>query len=435
MRPSAASKSVLWQRLFASGSFSRSAMSVGGAAALSQLASIVAMPILARLYDQSAFGHAGALLAYANILAAILLFGLSDAALASDDDEDAVRLTLAGVVVPVLLAPGMIVLTDFFVDTNRFGLGGLPPYASGLATAVVLMLVILSHLQNQLVRVRNFSATAKGYLNLGVTRASMQLAGGAMGFGFAGLFGGELVAQALTNLGLVRAWTKSARRPTSASVGSILSTLARYRRFLLFRTPSSILSATAVGLPALLVIGQFGAVDAGHFNMTAMMLVAPVVLIQKAIGDVFIGQFIGLRREKADATTLIVRVGLTLTGIAAIGGLAIWLLAPWAFSTAFGAEWRASGEMAIACVPWFMAMIIVLPLSQVLIVNHRPDLKLGFDFSYIGLLFLADSIATDNHAGSLTYVEYISWGSALAYLLYVPLLIWSFLRPGSVASP
>ena len=90
-------------------------MSVGGAAALSQLASIVAMPILARLYDQSAFGHAGALLAYANILAAILLFGLSDAALASDDDEDAVRLTLAGVVVPVLLAPGMIVLTDFFV--------------------------------------------------------------------------------------------------------------------------------------------------------------------------------------------------------------------------------------------------------------------------------------------------------------------------------
>lgn len=432
MRLSVSYMHDLRQRLFASGSFSRNAVSVGGAAALSQLTSVASMPILTRLYDQSAFGHAGALLAYSNILAAILLFGLSDAVLASDDDEDAVRLTLAGVCAPIILAPLVIILTDFFIDTNRLGLGGLPPYAAGLAVAVVLMLVLLSHLQNQLVRVRNFSATAKGYLNLGIIRASAQLAAGATGFGFAGLFGGELLARTLANLGMVRAWTKSARRPTSASAGAILTTLARYRRFLLFRTPSAILSATAVGLPALLVIGQFGAVIAGYFNMTVMMLVAPVVLIQKAIGDVFIGQFISLRRKKAETTALIIRVGLTLTGIAALGGFAIWVLATWAFSTAFGVEWHTSGQMAIACIPWFMAMVIVLPLSQVLIVNHRPDLKLGFDFSFIGLLFLADRIAMHNQAGPLAYVEYIAWGCALAYLLYVPLLIWSFRKPGSL---
>lgn len=423
-------------RKLGQGSFLRSVGSVGGAAGISQLAGLAAMPLLTRLYSESDIGASGALLAYANIVAAGLLLGLPDAALSTRNDDDARRLTLGGLVIAVAAIPLVAMLTAWMIDGRRSGLGALPLSAVIPATLLVLVLVAFSHVQTQLIRARQFGVMARGYLELSLIRVAAQLVGGFAALGYGGMIGGELVSRAVASADMARTLWSRPRIWHGDRMRHLVDALRRYRRFLLFRTPSTLLSAVAVGLPALLMIQRHGAAQAGYFNLAAMMLLAPAALIQKAVGDVFIGHFAHqIGDDRKAALLLLWRTAGLLVILAAVGTLALWLLAPWAFATAFGDGWLPAGEMAARCAPWFAAMVLVAPLSQILVVMHRPELKLIYDAAFIALLLGADNFATSNHAQPLAYVTMIAAASAAAYLMYIPLMAWSVARPGVSAAP
>ena len=223
--------------------FIRSIGGVGGAAGLSQLAAIAVAPILARLYPAEAFGQFGVIVAYCNIAAALLLFGLNDAILAAADEVAADQLLTAGVKISAVALVPAVIMSALAVDRGYFGLGPLP--------------------------------------------------------------------------------------------------------------------------------------------------------------------------------------------IAAL-----WFFGEWLFVLIFGPDWQVAGRMAALCAPWIALMLPVAALSQILIVTHRPGLKLLFDAAFVGglaiLQFVYQAAARGDDA--LPFVHDLSIICAAAYALYIPLIAFALWRPGSVAA-
>ncbi|MCW5646677.1 MAG: oligosaccharide flippase family protein, partial [Sphingopyxis sp.] len=173
----------------------RSIGGVGAAAGLSQLAAIAVAPILARLYSAESFGQFGVALAYCNIAAALLLFGLNDAILAAVDEGAADRLLSAGLKISAAALLPAAGLSALAIEKGYFGLGPLPIAALLMIVPLLFCLVLSSLLQASLARRLHFRPLAAGYIAMGWSRAAGQLAGGALGAAYGGLAGGELIGR------------------------------------------------------------------------------------------------------------------------------------------------------------------------------------------------------------------------------------------------
>jgi len=405
---------------------------VGGAAAVSQLVALAVSPLLTRLYPVEAFGQFGAFFAFANIAAALCLLGLNDAVIAAPSDDDADALAGAGLRLTLILLLPVILFSWLAIRLGRFGLGGIPEWGAILVGLEYACLAMLAHLQIGLLRATRYSPVARAYLAMGAGRTAGQLGGGLAGVGFAGLIGGEIAGRLVSIT--VMGWDRrhALARALAIDRSRVVSVVWRYAKFPFFRTPSTVASALAVGAPPLMMLALHGAQEAGYFNLMMTILMGPVALIQRAVGDVFLGHFARrFRSNRHDAMRffLIFLGGLALLGAAS--ALVLWLLAESAFAPVFGSEWARSGEMARLAAPWIALLIVGAPLSGVLNVTHRPEAKAVFDIVYLALLALAYQGGQAFRLGALDLVAVLSLVSALAYAVLVPLCIGSILRPGA----
>lgn len=412
----------------------RSIGGVGGAAGISQLAAIAVAPLLARLYSAEAFGLFGIIVAYCNILAAVLLFGLNDAILAADDEAAADGLLSAGVKVAMLALVPAGVGSAFVIEQDFFGLGALPILALAAMLPILFILVLSSLLQAALSRQLRFRPLASSYVALGWSRAAAQLIGGALGAGYGGLIGGELAGRAIACRTMARGLATRGADILAIPRREWMALVRQYRHFPLQRTPSTVLSAIAVGMPVLMVTALFGAGAGGQFGLMLTMLMGPVAIVQRAVGDTFVGYFgQRYRNDPADGRRFAVRAGLLALMGSAAAGIALWLLGEWAFMLIFGEKWRIAGQMAALCAPWVALMLPVAALSQIIIVTHRPGLKLLFDIAFVGGLWALHAIyraAADGGGDALDFVRDLSLVCAAAYALYIPLIAFALWRPG-----
>jgi O-antigen/teichoic acid export membrane protein len=232
-------------------------------------------------------------------------------------------------------------------------------------------------------------------------------------------------------LGLETNWREILAIPR----GQWTRTVRRYRHFPIQRTPSVLLSSLAVGMPVLMVTALFGAGPGGQFSLMLTMLMGPVAIVQRAIGDTFVGHFgRQYRRDREAGRRLAVRTGLLALAGGAVAGALLWLLGEAMFVLIFGPSWQVAGQMAALCAPWIALMLPVAALSQILIVTHRPGLKLLFDLAFVGGLAGLQFAyhASDRDGDALAFVRDLSLVCAAAYALYIPLIAFALRRPGRI---
>lgn len=414
----------------------RSIGGVGGAAGLSQLAALAVAPILARLYSADAFGQFGVITAYCNIAAALLLFGLNDAILAADDEAAADRLLSAGLKISaVALLPAAIV-SAVAIEAGFFGLGPLPLAALIVIVPLLFCLILSSLLQASLARRLRFRPLAAGYIAMGWSRAIGQLAGGALGAAYGGLAGGELAGRAIACRTMARGLGTRWRDIVAIPRREWAATVRRYRHFPIQRTPSTLLSSIAVGMPVLMVTSLFGTGSGGQFALMLTMLMGPVAIVQRAVGDTFVGHFgKQYRQDRIAGRAFAIRASVLALAGGAIAGAILWFIGEWMFVLIFGPKWQVAGQMAALCAPWVALMLPVAALSQILIVTHRPGLKLLFDIAFVGGLVALQFAYRGATAGddALPFVRNLSVVCAAAYALYIPLIAFALWHPGRVA--
>ncbi len=412
----------LWSWL-QQGSFRANVTVLAAGTAVSQAMTVLASPILTRLYSPDAFGVLAVYTSVVSILVVISALRYELAIPLPEKDETAANLLALSLAIvmamSVLVAAAVWLLSDTLLA-----------WLDSLAIKPYLWLLPLSVLAIGAYQCLNYWATRKKYFStisytLGLRSAAqviIQVIGGVAALGPGGLIAGYIVSQVLG----ISTLMKKSRIPVNMIALRTWTKLAKdYKDFPLFSTWSALVDVIGVQMPAILFAHYFSLDDTGFFALTMRVLGLPATLIGQAVGQTFYAT-VARYQDDAIATRNLIERLVSLLFIPAFLLLAVIILhGPALFALVFGQAWATGGQYAQFLVPWFMLAFVSSPLSTFALVKGKQ--KQGLWFSGVvttlrlgGILLGAQygspalAVILFSAAGTIIYLIYLGWILRLA---------------------
>ena len=244
--------------------------------------------------------------------------------------------------------------------------------------------------------------------------ALLQGLAGALGAGLTGLIGAAVAATMAAAALLWRPLPRWWRAPRA----ELAAVAMQHRDFPRLNTPHAFLGALQDTLALVLIAAWQGPAAAGFWGLTLRYLKAPATLVGGAVSQALYPALAAGGATPAARSTLR-RVMLVLAAIALPLVVLVMALAPWAFEAAFGAPWRAAGELA-RCLALYIGMhFIASPLSVVTMAwgAQAWALKLALVGQLLFVAALATGLALGGLAGG-------GWAVSAAMLAYFGWFFW-----------
>jgi len=363
---------------------------VSGAAA-GQIAMIVALPLLTRLYSPEDFGVLGV---YTTI---VLIFG----SIASFRYELAIPLPRNAKIASGIfqLATACVIstsicLTIFIV----LYIDKIPVWLNLPDIYQVLWFVPLGVLISGLyqvfsyweIRRQSFSLIASAKMQQGVMSALSQTSFGALGLGANGVVAGALIGQSIGFFRLFRkSCTKKPHSLSNVNIRKIKKLAIIYNRFPKYSILDTLANNCSTYLPIIIITAYEGAAEAGFLVLTMRIMQLPMNLVGSAVSQVYLAD----APEKLRAGCLkefTSEVLVNLVKIAVIPTLLLFSLGGEIIPFFFGVDWVRSAELLIWVAPWFLFQLLSSPISMVMHVKKKQKELLflnlyGFVIRVVGL--------------------------------------------------
>lgn len=395
-------------------SLTRATLTLLAGSALAQAIPLLLGPWIARLYTPAEYGQFSLVWTVASNLAVVGCARYEFALALETGAQGAAELlalclrVLLGVTAVALVASGAWVLW------------------ADLPIAAALPLAVLAGAASQ--ALAQWAARAGRFAALAWARV-VQWGGGAVvqvGFGLLqagpwGLIGGATLATGAAAALQARPAPSGGWRGLLAS--QQLREMARkHRDFPLLNTPHAFAGALQDTLAIALLTAWLGAPEAGAWALALRYLKAPASLVGGALAQSLYPQL--ARNTTPQQALSLVRKSFAVLAAIALPLLLLLLLAgPWIFEIAFGAPWRAAGELARSLAPYVALHFIASPLSVVPMAwgVQAWALKLAL----VGQLVFIAGLAVGLKLGGLVGA---GWGVSAATACYFGYFFWALLR-------
>ena len=385
----------LWHRcsaLLPRGHLTRAIATLASGTALAQALTVLAAPVLTRLYTPEDFGALAVFTTFFGVIIAVACLRY-DASIPVADDESVAANLLA-------VAAGVALVTAGVAAVVIAVLGGeaLARSVNTPALASLLWLlppgVLLAGLYNALsfwaVRRRSFGRIAHTRIAQGCGQVVIQIALGIFALGPVGLVLGQIAGQSAGISTFARAlWREDRDALRLIAFRRMMRAAHRYRRFPLLASPAAVLNGISRLSPPLLVALLYGPAVAGWFALAQRVLITPMRLVGQAVAQVYLGQAPALAREDpAELHRLFTRLTARLFWLG-LGPTALILIAgPWLAVVVFGSPWADAGRIMQALTLMSFAQFVVSPISQTLIVFERQDIEIAWDSARVAGIML-----------------------------------------------
>ena len=399
--------------------FARGVSVLAGGTAGAQLMTMLAAPILTRLYTPD---DIGLLAVYAGILSLISVFSSMRYELAiplPENDQHAaniVALSLLTVLCTTLLVSLALLL---FGRSIAFALS-VPDLIPALWLLPVGLLLsgTFTVFSYWAIRTKRFSTIAGTKLRQALATITVQIT--AYTLGPLALLLAQVVGQSAGTTSLAR---PALAHPVFRTVTwkGIAAAAIRYRRFPIYNTWAGLFNAGGTHLPPLLFAAFFNAATAGLFSLAHRVTALPLSVIGSAISQVY---FAGAAEKRRQGTLAIQveRLQKVLPAVCMPPLLLLFLFGPELFSIVFGSAWREAGEFARWMTLSLYMQACTSPLTLTCAIYEKQHLALLMQA--ILFSFRAGAILIGVILGDLLYtVILFSSATAVAYLLFLLLIL------------
>lgn len=347
--------------------FVRSAGILVGGTATAQALTVLALPLLTRLYTPEDFSLLAVYVAMLTMVSVIACLRLEIAIPIPEDDTEAANLLALGFIfasLSALIAAAVVVFfgTAFFQavgqpQMQRFG--WLLPLGIWLAGSYAAF-------QFWSTRKKRFPAIAMTRMTQAGSGLAAQLGLGLVGVGAVGLMLGHAL---MAGAGIINLAWRSLRMDRSIlrtiSLHRMAEALGKYRKFPQYSTFESLANVAAIQLPVILIAALAVGPEAGFVLLAMRAMGIPVTLIGGATGQVYLSHAREeMNKGRLPEFTTEVLSSLARIGIAPLVFIAV--IAPPAFAVVFGEEWRRAGELVMWMTPWFVFKLLSSPVSMVM---------------------------------------------------------------------
>ncbi|MEJ1921957.1 lipopolysaccharide biosynthesis protein [Microbacterium sp. KHB019] len=354
-----------------------------------QLITLMALPLLSRLYSPEEFGYFSLVLALTAIVGPAATLRFETAAMLPAETRDVRALVWNALLVSVgvaLLSGGVLQVITWsgITDLSKYD------YISLWVGAMVLIYALFAIFSQLSLRNRQYALVSqRSVVRAGVTAAG-QLGLGLLGQGAAGLTAGA----ALGNLAGLIAMAKSARTylhyPGRAALGEVWR---NYWRFPVLFTPSALLNALGLQAPLVGFTLIYGVSIGGQLGMAERIVGLPITLVGVAIGQVIDAEVSKRVRERSGGLhRTYVRYSSALVAIAALVALGFGVLGGWVVPWLLGADWALAGTVVQIMAITSAVRLLGGPLSKFLVLLQRPMLTLSMDVLRVVIVALGFSV-------------------------------------------
>ncbi|HYH09761.1 MAG TPA: oligosaccharide flippase family protein [Thermoanaerobaculia bacterium] len=410
---------------FRASRFARSAAMLAGGTAIAHGLTILAAPLLTRLYTPAEFGVLGVFTSFVLVASAVACARFDVAAVAAKERAEAASLTAAAVLVAI---PGTLLATAilaFMVRRRILGFETLPTLGIALAGVAVFCTAVFTALRYWFIREEAFPLMSKIAVYQGIGRVAVQLVLGVAGAGWGGLVGGEIAARAAGIGNMARSAMRSIRDSGAGAMHAMRAAVHRHRAFALYSLPSTLVDTLSLQLVLPLLARYYGTAEAGEFTLVQRLLTVPLAFLSISIADTFHGRAATYAREQPQALrSLFLKTAraLFLVGVGPI--VAVMVLAPFTFEFIFGAEWKRAGLLTTIIAPLTLCQLVVAPISRIVfVVEKLLRRKLVSDAIVLSVVLL--SFAGARALGLSVYGAVACYCASLifAYVIYFLLML------------
>lgn len=392
---------------------------------LGQLVSLLAAPLIARLYGPQSFGEQSALLSIASPMVTLTSLAFPIAIVVARSDTEALILARLAFLGSLTLAP-LAIAAFLLYDNWLLYLLGLETLAAHILLIPLIVILTTMNMSAGYTMARcgahglaakaSVAAAALGNL----TKVMLGLAWPGTLSLIIGNAVGYIVAP-LMNLHLRR---RMATGPNGTQLAELRDVAHFYRDFPFLRAPQNFVAALSQSLPVIALTSGFGTDIAGLYAIAIVLAGAPITLIGNAAQAVLYPRLTEANRQGEDTTRLLAlsTLGLALCGMPFFVAIAIF--GPWLFATLLGPEWREAGVYSALLIPWLwlglmnrpaVSLIPALGLQRGLLIYELVSTVVKL----IGILLSLQWFDSPRWT-----VAIFSSVGALAYLL---LIVWVFL--------
>lgn len=372
--------------------FVRSVAVLAGGTIGGQAISVLASPILTRLYSPAEFGLFQVFLSMVKTVDRTVCGGYETALILPDSEKAASKL----LGVAIHFAVGFALLASLFF--LLFGTDVLRVLdASELQGWVFLVppqlaLVGLSLSFNAFsIRRRRYKSMARAKVAQALSLVVVSIGLGLGGVSFPGLIVG-FMAGWLTSVVFLAYPSRDDLTYANLRWDRRSRAVAhRYREFLTFGAPGRLLNGMVMVMPVFFLSHFFSATVVGYYSLVVRVTDAPLAVLGQAVSQVHTRKVVDLIQRRVAVRPYLLRLIAILGTISIVPTILLMIVAPDLFAWLFGPPWREAGLYVRILMPATAARFMVSTLTPTL--SATENIRLAFlsqtlDFVVTGSVFL-----------------------------------------------
>lgn len=327
-----------------SSSFVVSVLKVGSGQLIAQCLSLISVPILSRIYSETAYGDTALIVSTAGLLVSCCTLGLNMAIMQPKEDEEAkavfTTVTVVGITLCTVFTLGcyaLISVTKLFDVSSHYG------------WALLLMWIYA------VVNMMNSFATAycnrRGKYNtlffnpiIGAgLNFLLAIPLGLLGFGYMGFMLTNIVQYGVCSLHMMRGDNPFKK---DFKLKEIRRVLVQYKDYVLFQCPSALVGNFGIEYPTQFFGRVFTTQELGGYSMCDRLLKYPIRLIASPIATVYFRTATEYHREGKNLAEFTYKIITRILLISALPVAVFILISEPLVVFVLGSEWKEAGELA-----------------------------------------------------------------------------------------
>lgn len=343
-----------------------------GGTAFAQGLTVLALPLLTRLYTPAEFSVLAVYASILGILAAVACLRLEIAIPLPERDEDAASLLMLALASGTGFSLLIGLLVVFFPGQIAAWLH-VPAFAPYLWLVPLGLWVASTYaaIQYWSTRKKKFSRIARTRMAQAIGGLGVQVGAGAFGAGPIGLLIGQMISGGAGGVGLARdAWRNDRNVLRAVTPGSMRTMFRQYSRFPKYSTLEALANSAGIQVPVIIIAALALGPEAGYLMLATRLMAAPMALLGGSIAQVYLAHAPEeLRAGRLGEFSARILSGLIKTGVGPL--LFVGIVAPSLAGLVFGQEWARTGQLVAWMTPWFVLQFLSSPVSMVMHVTGR----------------------------------------------------------------
>ncbi|WP_292462611.1 oligosaccharide flippase family protein [Methanolobus sp.] len=382
-------------------SFASDVLTLVGGTTFAQIVSLLAAPILTRLYGPEDFGVWALFISVTGIIGVIACLRYELSIMLPESDDDAINLLALSIAIVIMTSIVTIPLIYIFKAPLVVALNSpqlenyvwlIPPFI--LISGVFLALNYWNS------RTKNFKRLSFAQVSSSLSSTGTQIGAGVSGYTteiglIAGSFVGTFISTSVLGGQIWKDDKKLFR--TYIHPRKMLIGLKRHRKFPLIDSWSALLNAISWQLPAFLLAFFFSPAIVGFYSLGFRLLQMPMNFVGKSISQVFF-QRASIANYENNLNLLVENVFRALVVVGMFPILTVTIVGSDIFSVVFGQTWTEAGVYAQILSIWAFVWFISSPLSSIYVVLEKQQFGLKFNAFNFATRIL--SLAIGGYLGS-----------------------------------